>query len=535
VVPEKSKKHACNRVEEKLTVSEEKYRKLFEETLDAIFVAEAETGILIDCNRAAQELVGRDKTELLGKPNGILFPEKENDGKINRTFKKLRKTLGSSIRETQVITKNGEIKDVSIKASVFEVEGKRIVQGLFRDITESKRMEDALRQEHYRLEAVTDSIGSGFVIISKDYRVLWANKFIKQLKGDTEGKLCFATLNDLSAPCPDCGVKKVFEQGIAADSHEYTSTNIQGNPYWVEIIATPIKNKDGHISSAVEIVFDITEKKSMQRKLADYSQNLENLVDERTEQLKQTQAKLIQSERLAAIGHLAGMVGHDLRNPLTGIKNASYYLKKKGSSCLDKTSMEMLEIIDKAVEHANRITSDLLDYSREIHLDLRKCSPETLIQEALAMVPIPNRIKVVTHTISEPMIAADIDKVRRVFINLIKNAVDAMSETGTLEITSCQKDNSVEFTFVDTGIGMTDDVKAKIFTPLFTTKAQGMGFGLSICNRIVDAHGGKITVESSVSKGTTFTVTLPIKPQLESQEKVWVQPQESLMLTTTKA
>ncbi len=528
----KSKKRACaSSVQNALSVSEEKYRKLFEEALDAIFVAEAETGIIIDCNRAAQDLVGRDKTELLGKPNGILFPEKENDGNINRAFKKFRETLGSSIRETRVITKNGEIKDVSIKASVFEVGGKRIVQGLFRDITESKRMEDALRQEHYRLESVTNSIGAGFVIIGKDFRVLWANEFIKQLKGDTEGKLCFATLNDLSAPCPDCGVKKVFDQGIATDSHEYTSTNVKGNPYWVEIIATPIKNKDGNISSAVEIVFDITEKKCMQRKLAEYSQNLEKLVDERTEQLKQTQVKLIQSERLAAIGHLAGMVGHDLRNPLTGIKNASYYLRKKGSSCLDQTSMQMLEIIDKAVEHANRITSDLLEYSREIHLELRKCSPQSLVQEALAMVQIPNRITIVNKTLNEPLIAADIDKIRRVFINLIKNAVDAMPEKGTLEIASCKRDDSVEFAFADTGIGMNEEVIAKLFTPLFTTKAQGMGFGLSICKRIVDAHGGKISVESVVGKGTMFTVMIPIEPA-ENGAKVWVQPQETLYLTT---
>jgi signal transduction histidine kinase len=109
----------------------------------------------------------------------------------------------------------------------------------------------------------------------------------------------------------------------------------------------------------------------------------------------------------------------------------------------------------------------------------------------------------------------------RVFINLIKNAIDAMPEKGTLEIWSRQIGEKVEFTFTDIGIGMSEQTKSKIFMPLFTTKAQGMGFGLAICKRLVEAHGGKIDVESALGKGTTFRITLPIehKMEIEDQEK----------------
>jgi signal transduction histidine kinase len=105
----------------------------------------------------------------------------------------------------------------------------------------------------------------------------------------------------------------------------------------------------------------------------------------------------------------------------------------------------------------------------------------------------------------------------RVFINLIKNAVDAMPEKGTLEISSCQTRDCVEIAFADTGTGIPDETLQKLFTPLFTTKAQGMGFGLAICKRLIEAHEGTIKVETAKDKGTTFTITLPVKPNPETR------------------
>ena len=117
----------------------------------------------------------------------------------------------------------------------------------------------------------------------------------------------------------------------------------------------------------------------------------------RTEQLRETQAELVKSERLAAIGELAGMVGHDLRNPLTGIKNSAYFLRKKGSEISQVQAKEMLEIIDKCVDYSNKIVNDLLDYSRDIHLELQECSPRQMMLESLAMVQVPENMKIVNN------------------------------------------------------------------------------------------------------------------------------------------
>jgi signal transduction histidine kinase len=221
---------------------------------------------------------------------------------------------------------------------------------------------------------------------------------------------------------------------------------------------------------------------------------------------------------------------------LTGIKNAAYYLQKKSSACMDANGKSMLDIIDKAIEHANKVINDLLDYSREIHLEIAKRTPQSLLEEALSMVQVPARIKILNYALDEPKMKVDAAKILRGFINIMKNAVDAMPEEGTLEIRSTQTNGNVEIAFEDNGAGISEKTMPKLFTPLFTTKAQGIGLGLAICKRVVEAHGGKITVESVVGKGTTFTVTLPIEPKLEDGgEKEWVTPQESLLSTMTKA
>lgn len=224
---------------------------------------------------------------------------------------------------------------------------------------------------------------------------------------------------------------------------------------------------------------------------------------------KALEQRLFKSERLAAIGELAGMVGHDLRNPLTAIKNASYFLNKKCVlACENANSLQMFRIIDSSIEHANKIINDLLEYSREIHLEITKSSPKTLLHEALSAIKVPSNINLIDQT-TDTQFDVDKRKVLRVFVNLLKNAFDAMPKGGTLEVKSKKKNGSVMITFSDTGVGIPVEVMQNLFTPLFTTKAQGMGFGLPISKRIVKAHGGKISVDSTDCKGTTFTLTFP--------------------------
>jgi PAS domain S-box-containing protein len=261
---------------------------------------------------------------------------------------------------------------------------------------------------------------------------------------------------------------------------------------------------------------------------------LENELREHAELLEQTQAKLAKSERLAAIGELAGMVGHDLRNPLTSIKAAAYYIRLKYAKTLDENGKDMLLTIDKSIEYSNKIINDLLDYSRKINLELSRTTPKQLINEALALVNVQENIRVTNLVPDAPQISVDTAKMTRVVVNIVKNALDAMPNGGAITLTSQKTKGNVELVFADTGEGMDEETLKKLWTPLFTTKAKGVGLGLAICKRIVESHGGKITVQSEVGKGTVFTVVIPLQVVVEpDNEELFIFNSSSLQIESS--
>jgi PAS domain S-box-containing protein len=271
------------------------------------------------------------------------------------------------------------------------------------------------------------------------------------------------------------------------------------------------------------------------KQLEDYAGQLEQKVEERTRELKKSQEQLLKAQRLAVIGELAGMVGHDLRNPLTSISGAEYYLKKRLSPEVDSKIKEMLALIEKNIAYSNKIINDLLDYSREIELELTESNSKLIVKEALSLVEMPKNVMIVDLTENKPKINVDVGKIKRAFVNIIKNAVEAMPKGGTLTIKSRKLDDNLEIVVSDTGAGMSKETLEKLWTPLFTTKAKGMGFGLPICKRFIEAHGGSISAKSTPRKGTTFTLKLPIEPKIEKGgEKVWVKPLESSLSTMMK-
>jgi PAS domain S-box-containing protein len=306
-----------------------------------------------------------------------------------------------------------------------------------------------------------------------------------------------------------------------------------------DVNVSPITDWRGRLNCQVVILHDITERARLIKSLnaantqvKEYAGQLEAKVQDRTRELIETQRKLMINERLAAIGELAGMVGHDLRNPLTGIAGAAHYLKSKAYSRLSDKEKEMLALIERAIRSSNKIINDLLEYSKEIALEVYETDLKALLEEALTQIEVPAGIVINNRTDPEPKLKVDKDKLQRVFINIIKNAFDAMPNGGTLTVHSEKIEKNIALSFTDTGIGISEESLQKILTPLFTTKAKGMGFGLPICKRIVEAHGGKIMVKSSLGKGSTFTVTLPIKTETgDNGENTWINLPEYLAKT----
>jgi signal transduction histidine kinase len=235
--------------------------------------------------------------------------------------------------------------------------------------------------------------------------------------------------------------------------------------------------------------------------------NLESKVEERTMELKNAHQALVKKEKLAVVGEMASSVSHELRNPLGVIKNAIYFLSMHEDTFKNEELKDNLHIIMREINTANKIISDLLDFTRDkkpIRLDINL---NQLVKEMLSKASIPNNIKVTTE-LTEDMATVSIDptQVAQIILNLVDNAVQSMEEGGTLTIATTVTNGTTDIIFTDEGCGISKENLERIFDPLFTTKTKGIGLGLAISKSMAETNGGSIVVESDGKKGSTFIV-----------------------------
>jgi signal transduction histidine kinase len=246
------------------------------------------------------------------------------------------------------------------------------------------------------------------------------------------------------------------------------------------------------------------------------------LVEERTASLRsaiaereKAQAELSRQENMAAIGQLAATVGHELRNPLAVITNVLYLMKIGSKAAADDPIHRHLATAEREVSAATLILSDLLDYAAGRGPILAPVEMGDLVTEALSVVPPPDGVQVIQRGGSQ-VVDVDRDQIRQVLLNLITNAYDAMPGGGVLTVSTTSEPGSAQITVTDTGMGMDQETRDSIFTPFFTKKARGIGLGLAVTKRVVEAHGGTIAVQSTPAAGTSFTLTLPVVAAMAS-------------------
>jgi signal transduction histidine kinase len=259
-----------------------------------------------------------------------------------------------------------------------------------------------------------------------------------------------------------------------------------------------------------ELESEIAKRKRAEEALKEYSERLEEMVEARTKELREAQEQLVRREKLAVLGQLAGGVGHELRNPLGVISNAVYFLEMTLSNADDATR-EYMELISSEVRNATRIISDLLDFARTRSAERESVVASALITQALQKRPPPEGVQVATEIASDlPPAYVDPEQMGLVLGNLVINAYQAMPEGGSLTISARLEGDRIAIPVADTGCGISQEYMAKLFEPLFTTKARGIGLGLAVSKSLVEANGGSITVESEVGKGSIFTIRLPL-------------------------
>jgi PAS domain S-box-containing protein len=359
-------------------------------------------------------------------------------------------------------------------------------------VVERKRVEEALRMSEVRFRELADLLPQMVFETDEKGILTFFNRVGLLLTGYTDEEINGGF--DVFQLFPPEDAERAIESmrrvlgGDQTGPREYDLLKKDGSRFPVLLYSSPII-RNGKPVGLRGIILDMTEQKLMEE-------------------------KLLRSKHLAAIGEAAAMVGHDLRNPLQGMTGAVYILKTERH--LSEDGKAMLALIEEDIQRSDKIVSDLLDYSRELHLDLSTSNPKSLMEQSLASLKIPENIRIVDHTDEQPTVEMDVEKLSRVCVNLLKNACDAMPKGGTLTITSTESDDTVWLSFADNGEGMSEETLSKIWRPLFTTKARGMGYGLAVVKRFVEAHEGTVKVESKLGRGSTFTISLPIKQKTTS-------------------
>ena len=242
--------------------------------------------------------------------------------------------------------------------------------------------------------------------------------------------------------------------------------------------------------------------------LRQHAGRLEEMVAARTQELQAVQQQLMRQEKLAMLGQISGSIAHELRGPLTTITNAIYYLKITLPP--DPNTLEYLQIINTELHKSEQIISGLLSFTKTANINRQPAAVFELVDAALLNNPAPDGITIVRYIPDDlKKVYIDPHQIGLVLDNLITNAYQAMRQGGQVTITALPHDQAVNLVIADTGSGITPENLARIFEPLFTTKQNGIGLGLSLSKMLVEANGGAITVESEPSQYSSFTLTLP--------------------------
>jgi PAS domain S-box-containing protein len=508
------RKHA----ETLLRDSEQRWATTLASIGDAVIATDL-LGRIMFMNGVAEELTGWTLNDALQRPVKEIFNiinEQTRFEVENPVCQVLEKGLIVALAShTVLIKKDGtEVAIDDSGAPIKNKEGKTSgVVLIFRDITERKKSEESLRESEQRLRFHAENIPLGVVE--------WDNNFVvTRWAGDAEKIFGWKSSETIGRRIMDLRmiyepdipiVEKTMSRLASGETKVVTSNrNItkDGQVIYCTWYNSVLLDDKGKMVSVFSFVEDGTTRVNAEKVIEANNRNLEKLIEERTKQLKD-------SERLAAIGATAGMVGHDIRNPLQAITSDVYLAKTDLSSLPDseekKNVQESLAEIEKNIYYINKIVADLQDFAKPLTPKIEEINLEQTLHAVIANLSIPGNITM-KHSIKRdfPKLKTDQSYIQRILTNLVNNAIQAMPKGGKLTVNAVTKNGKALISVEDNGEGIPENVRSKIFMPLVTTKSKGQGFGLSVVKRFTEALGGTVAFESEIGKGTKFTIELPI-------------------------
>jgi PAS domain S-box-containing protein len=497
-----------------LLASETRYRRLFEAARDGILILDAESGVVTDVNPFLVEMLGFPRAGIVGKELWELgFFKDIAANKAN--FLELQKQEYIRYEDLPLETADGRRFHVEFVSNVYQVDHHKVVQCNVRDISERKQVEAKLAQ----LAAIVESSDDAIIGKTLDGLITSWNAGAGRLYGYSAAEAIGKPVSMLipeDRPHELSEILAKVKRGERIDHYESVRMSKDGRRLDVSISVSPIKDASGQISGASTIARDITGRKRAEQSLQEYNLRLEREVAKRTRELQDAQEKMVRQERLATLGQLAGSVGHELRNPLGVISNAVYYLKMTQPDA-NPTIRDYLDIIEKETRTSDKIITDLLDFTRLKSVNREPVSVPDLLAQTLKRFPVPDSVEMVCDLPPDlPPVYADPSHVVQVLGNLVTNACQAIAlpdgapQPGKINLSARQQGDMIAITVQDTGTGIPPENMAKLFEPLFTTKTKGIGLGLAVSQRLIEANEGRIEARSEPGKGSTFTIYLPV-------------------------
>lgn len=482
-------------------------------------------GYITSWNKGAERIFGYSVKEAVNKHISLLYPESERATLQAKAIEPLVEK-GFHEVETLVQRKNGELFNGHLSLTFqTDEQGNRIrMIGYMMDISGRIKAEQDLKQKERALSEaqaiahvgnwVWDIKGGGIDWSDEIFRIFGFEPgsfepnyeaFMDSIHEEDRKLVEAAVKASLADPAKDYQV----QHRVVTPTNEIRTVQADGRIFL---------DDNGIPAKMVGTVKDITELKQASTELEKYRERLEELVDERTQELRAAQDALVRKERLATLGQLTATVSHELRNPLAAMRPSLYMIRLNADSENDKVQAA-LDRIEKSIARCDHIIDELLDFTRDSALELHSLVLDDWLQTVIAEQEIPDGINLEQEQgLDHLEMMVDPFRLRRAVINVIENALQSMlDESGSKvnveypELTVFTRDQGeqVEIGIHDRGVGIPPEVMPHIFETLYSTKGFGVGLGMPTVKNIMELHGGSIQVDSQPGEGTTVILRLP--------------------------
>ncbi|MGB2501481.1 MAG: PAS domain-containing sensor histidine kinase [Mariniblastus sp.] len=485
---------------------------IHESAADAIFSVN-ELGVVNTVNPAAECLFGYGKTELVGQDIFVLIPSlscEQTERGLARVDE-LRAVAAGTGLELTALNKEGSSLFVDVTVREMRTDGEQSFAVFVRERAHSQY---AGEQTESLGRIIEESFNETYILDALDLKFVFVNLAARNNLGYSSSELAEMTPVDINPSFSMDAFQELVKpllQG-ATESLQFETEHVRknGSPY--EVMVNLQRSSFLSRSVFVATVLDVTEHKLAERRVnqqqAEMQDELKRQVALKTEELRRAQDQLMRSEKFSTLGKVAGGIAHEIRNPLNAVKTSAYFLLNAKNPSTEKVR-EHLERIDRQVSTVDNVITALADVAIMPEANLRPVAIEPLLRTVVSSLRLPEILDVVfSFEEGMPDVMVDERQIAIAFRNLIRNARDAMPDGGVLTIGSKVSALQVVFSIKDSGVGIASENLKNIIEPLFTTKARGMGLGLSITRAIVEKNQGSLSVESEIGVGSEFGISL---------------------------